>query len=150
MKRILSLLLMLVFIVFQINTSVFIANAKEYYAVYEGTLTSFSGSGKSIFTVYSLDDGSFTGHIYNSKNPKIDMNVSGDLYKYSDYYECVFSATSTYTYNIKVYPHDGRAECNVYGGVFFSSDCTMYGTVDLLYNADNHDLDDMRMCMNLA
>ena len=149
MKKVCSVILVFLIIFSLLNVNSVKAEAKEYSAVYEGTLISMLGSGICVFTVYSLDDGSFTGHIYNSKNPKIDMDVSGNLYKYSDYYECVFSATSTYSFDIKVYAREGRAECRAGGGVFFVSDCTLYGTVDKLYGIDFYIEDDMKMCMEV-
>ena len=145
MKKTISLILSFVIFINICAYNLTEARAVSYYARYEGTLTSLFGSGTCIFTVYELNDNTFSGHIYNSSSPNLNMDVSGTLYKHNSSYECVFSATSSYSFDITVYPYEGRANCIAGGGVILHDEFTMYGTMDTLYNAVNLDINDLKM-----
>ena len=150
MKRFLALFLSISIIINVCFLSNNVAKAESYYVSYQGTLTSLVGSGTCIFTVYELNNNSFSGHIYNSSSPRLDMDVSGTLYRDSSSFECVFGATNSYSFNITVYPREGRANCIVGGGIIFEDEFSMTGTVDKLFGVNWYNNDDMRMCMDLS
>ena len=148
MKKTVSVILSFILIINVCAIGDTVVRADSYYAVYEGE----HGNSTCIFSIYELNNGSFSGHLYHSSSPYIDEDISGDLYRNSTNYRCVFIANNERnSFDIYVYPYEGRANCTAYGrGFILYEEFSMVGSTDLLYNAISFNSNDMKMCMDLS
>lgn len=164
MKRVISVLIsisMILLLLFPVQT---LADSNDNITITIANYkTDESNQDLVNFTIYSMDEKEFKGHLIVKDSTgivNVDTDVEGKVSYYGIYYVCFCTFKTSWTFvsynsnaTITVYPYEGTANVGFGGEGWIATlgEYTCKGTVDKYYEPNlSFNKKDMQMCMALS